>query len=407
MILTLFLAICLSTQQASAPRNTYFGSYVACPGDCDGDGRDDIAISSPPWDPIRRSFVYLISSRDLKLIRRLEGPSTYGSWGGEMHVLGDVDADSRSDFVLADVSHQNGRGTIELISGSTGRGIYRIDGTHERSFLGAHCASFRDIDGDGIRDYGLSRRGPDLAAHLVLASGKTGKVMTERAMPPWTAFCSTSLAIVASSEGPRVAVGSMLFRRPEPGSVTILSSAGSVLILAPIGRESFARAITAVDDVDDDGIEDFLVSGGEGKACYYVILSSGSHQILRTGVSQFDDEDDFAWSVARLSRRPDAGALVAVGCPNQWGRFMTRGRVLVQSVSTGKTLWAIVGRDMAFLGMSLAEVGDVDGDGVRDIMVGGGSPTNMPPFSEGYAALVSGRNGKLIKEFSEAEFQAR
>jgi hypothetical protein len=84
---------------------------------------------------------------------------------------------------------------------------------------------------------------------------------------------------------------------------------------------------------------------------------------------------------------------VALGLPVQSYEAENLGRVLVISGRTGKTIREFVGEDDGNLGMSVADAGDVDGDGVGDLAAG---EPNPPAPNLARVHVWSGATGEAI-----------
>jgi hypothetical protein len=102
----------------------------------------------------------------------------------------------------------------------------------------------------------------------------------------------------------------------------------------------------------------------------------------------------FGASVAGLGDvSGDGFADVAVGAPHADPNGPSSGLVRVFSGRDGSELWRLEGdSDSDWFGFSIDAAGDVDGDGIGDLVIG--SPLGTPP--EGSATVVSGRDGATI-----------
>jgi hypothetical protein len=90
--------------------------------------------------------------------------------------------------------------------------------------------------------------------------------------------------------------------------------------------------------------------------------------------------------------------------------FVIPGRVWLISGKTGKLIWVVDGATKGDgFGCSLAAAGDVDGDGVPDVIVGAVAKTDdessmINPVTVGlsYARVLSGKDGHVVHEFRSA-----
>ncbi|MFP2926684.1 FG-GAP-like repeat-containing protein [Pyxidicoccus sp. 3LG] len=76
------------------------------------------------------------------------------------------------------------------------------------------------------------------------------------------------------------------------------------------------------------------------------------------------------------------------------------GRAYVYSGRTGALLRTVTGRPFDRLGYSVASVGDVDGDRVPDHVISGPGQPSQAPTHPGRAMLYSGRDGSVLREWS-------
>lgn len=150
-------------------------------------------------------------------------------------------------------------------------------------------------------------------------------------------------------------------------------------------------------DVDDDGVRDFAVGSTHyfGERGYIRIYSGVTRGLIRT-----------IWGTVPLSRFGNTLAQaedldgdrvkdLLVGAP-----YASKGRVYAYSAASGALLWD-VGPGLAGdrLGLSLAGFGDYDGDGIDDVLAGA-------PEAGGQAGKVyvlSGLDGATLDSFVGAE----
>src|SRR5262249_46468525 len=101
--------------------------------------------------------------------------------------------------------------------------------------------------------------------------------------------------------------------------------------------------------------------------------------------------ESFGWAVSELADIDDDGVTdLIVGAPFASDVAPNGGRAYVYSGRTGQLLYKFQGGDREQMGFSIADAGDVDRDGVHDILVG------APALGPGHVYIFSGRNGALI-----------
>jgi hypothetical protein len=155
---------------------------------------------------------------------------------------------------------------------------------------------------------------------------------------------------------------------------------------------AYGWAVAGVGDVDGDGRDDVAVgSPGElGQGAIY--LYSGKTGLLLRRVEGFPEPGTFGSAIAGAGDVDgDGGAEVAIGAPNGGGP----GRVYVYSYASDQMIRILIPlkNSTAGFGTSLANAGDVDGDGRDDLLVG--SPLGTKPVAE----LYSGATGFPLRTY--------
>src|SRR5262245_15844627 len=157
------------------------------------------------------------------------------------------------------------------------------------------------------------------------------------------------------------------------------------------------NSVAAAGDVDGDGVPDVIVGApsafdGFGRARVY---SGATGATLRTFASSVQN-DQFGFSVAGVGDLDGDGiGDVIVGIlQSSAGGVTAAGRATVFSGATGLPLWSRDGtQPFDFLGSAVARVGDLDGDGVEDPAVGVIYGDNGPAFDAGRVEVLSGATG--------------
>jgi hypothetical protein len=273
-------------------------------GDVDGDGVRELVVDQ---DEVR---IHSGASGALLL-------TVPGLLASDVADAGDVNADGVPDFVVGTAKPASFDGRVEVRSGSDGALVFGVDGLSPDGWLGITVAGLGDVDGDGY---------DDVAAGAPFALSNQGQVLV--------------------LGGPD---GHVLHDFHGPG-----------------GGAQFGRDITAIDDVDLDGVRDLAVtlvgatipltrvavwSGSTGAPLSLATESQAvtglnSSVIASAGDFDGDGRGDVAWWINPVS--PQGG-----------------GKVSVRSGLTGLELagWPITGT------VQLASVtgGDMNGDGSSDV----------------------------------------
>ncbi len=278
------------------------------------------------------------------------GTSIEGHLGHGLAALDDVDGDQVPDFAAA----APGRSVI-VFSGVDGHVIRSHTAPSLHSLFGQSLAS-ADVDGDGLRD---------------LLVGAPGLLLVPFGFGGFT-YASTPGQVYAYSG----ADGELLQVHDEPDGIDF----------------EFGWAVSGIRDVDGDDHDDILVGA---PANYFTINQAPGKAYLlsgRTGqlLQEWSGElvgDEFGCAVASLGDVDgDTISDVAIGARQG-------GYVGVYSGLTGARIAGFADPALP-IGESVAGVGDVDADGVPDLLAGTGALAG-----EGVARVVSGATGKPLQEF--------
>src|SRR5229473_1515011 len=301
------------------------------------------------------------------VVFRLEGPEVGALFGTAVVGIGDVDGDGLPDIAVgAPQTLGPGGGYLDgrvfVYSGATSNLLYELNPLRHRGFFGARLASAGDLDGDGV---------PDLIVGAPATSSDD--------------FYGVGSALVFSG-----ATGELLFAfLGEEGGTYMGSAVASVGDLdGSASGDYLGRAIAGMGDLDGDGVPDLLLGapnaspGGRAEAGLVQVRSGATGEILR----QLDGAEASAYfgqAVANVGDLDGDGVDdFAVAAPSASPSGMQdAGSVFVYSGASGQLLYRWDGPEsFGAFGSAVAGGGDVDGDGVPDVIVGapGSSPGGVP-----------------------------
>jgi hypothetical protein len=315
--------------------------------------------------------------------------------------IDDVNGDGVPDHVVGvpgkELALHADAGTVEVRSGADGSVIRSHLGLGTGNAHGISLARIADLDGDGVAEYAAGGR-PDLSGTVpqnlpvLVRSGATGAViLTLQAGAPTDDFGATvaDAGDVDGDGATDIAVGAPRFglgTQPQPqGQVHLFSGATGMVLRTYTGatRMSLGTAIASAGDVDGDGIPDLAIGGPTATVN---VLSEGVVRIYRgSDGSVLRERFGSTQSAAYGSSLANLGDIdgdglddLAVGAPANIGYPQQQGIVQVLSGATGSVIrgFAAGGLDDHF-GLALASVGDWDGDGAADLAIG--SPRGRLP----------------------------
>lgn len=248
----------------------------------------------------------------------------------------------------------------QIVGGQWDR-LWRYDGSFSGDELGQSVACAGDVDGDGVSD-------------LILGAAGTWDYVN----------------------GPGFTVG----------SAQVFSGATGVQIwqFSGAGIENLGYSVAGAGDVDGDGVPDAVVGAPAASRPLYSNIGYARVYSGATGavIWQFDGSYSSGlcgWSVSGAGDVDQDGfADLVVGEPRARPTYFGDiGSAYVYSGATGNMIWRFDGQgNLAWLGYSVAGVGDVDADGIPDLITGAPSSRVNNDPEVGSAYVYSGRTGSLI-----------
>jgi hypothetical protein len=309
------------------------GYAIAACGDVDGDGCDDLVVGAP-WDDDlgADAGTARILGRGGRVLLTLRGANAGEHFGTAVAGVGDVDRDGWPD-VLVGAPHASPRGAnsgqARVCSGRDGRVLHALDGDAAGDECGYAVGAAGDVDGDGHADF-------IVGSHLADAP------------------------------------------RPDTGIARVYSGRDGRVLHDLRGAQEgdhFGAWVGEVGDVDRDGRADFMVTAPWADVGF---LKSGSAYVYsgRTGVQLHalhgsGGGHEFGTTFAKCGDVDgDQHADLLIGEPEHKRFGDDSGAVNLFSGRTGSLLVTLYGSaPYEYFGLAVG-AGDVDADGVPDVIVG-------------------------------------
>ena len=409
----------------------YAGRMVADAGDVDGDGLDDVLVGAPYNGSSRQGAAYLFLAKNLGSESTLdlrdadykfEGIEVNDYAGMSMSSAGDVDGDGLADILIGTYD----AGAFLVLGKSLGSentlsladADFRFEGEESIDRPGFKLDGAGDVDGDGLGDVLISSPGNGEggsgagAVYLVLGASLSTpgafsladadyKFMGEVELgnAGWSvAFAGDvdgdSLSDVLVGSNTEIGTVHLFLSSSLPSGGTLPLSSADYLFESEFAADRLGWSVDAAGDMDGDGLGD-LVFGAysndeliDGGGAIYVVLGGSLGGVSTIGMADADYKflGKQKWiytghSVAGAGDLDSDGLDdLLIGVPEDHGGGEDSGAVhvllgsvltqassnLLQDVSA-----KLVGESSsARLGIAVCSAGDVDGDGVPDVLMG-------------------------------------
>ncbi|KAA3608619.1 MAG: hypothetical protein DWQ01_10970 [Planctomycetota bacterium] len=276
--------------------------------------------------------------------------------------------------------------------------------------FGASVSRAGDVNGDGVEDFIVGaarndRNGVD-AGNARVYCGFSGRILMNLfgGMPGDEFGWSVSHAGDVNGDGYGDVIVGALQRNTGNGYATVFSGEDGKPMMTFVGSfpADHAAVVGAAGDVNGDGYDDLLVgaylsdSGGVDSGELRIYSGVDGAQLLHIVGDAAGDQ--FGRSVAGIGDVDgDGHGDFVVGADRNSGQAPLAGLARVYSGRTGTPLFTFEGQASGDrFGGSVGAAGDPDQDGIPDLIVGA---TQFDSGGTGFAQVLSGRTGNIVYEF--------
>ncbi len=351
------------------------GCAVTAGSDLNGDGVPDVAYGAP-YDyrvgAANAGMVVVRSGPNGTVVRTHAGATNLDAFGTSVALVGDIDGDGRSDLAVGapqcSASLDAGdAGYVDVYSGATGVQRHHWVGAALGDLFGYRVLGIGDLNGDGTGDVLVGAPG---GGYIVVRSGATGAVLMQVIGPTANSSFGWSLAwgdvtgdgvaeIVVGSPGDLAALGGGV------GRVFVIDTTTSAIAQTYQGPTGFGFSVAVVggrlvvgSPLDNNRIGRVVAYSPTGGS----VTSAGTRI-----------KDYYGTALCAGDCDGDGTDEVIVGAPQVGFGGTPSGRGYVEARSIGSL--ALVGRAVGnyareAFGASVATVGDIDSDGIKEFVIG-------------------------------------
>lgn len=365
--------------------------------------------------PVLAAFLASALTADAQEYLRVTGNEDFDGFGMSLAVLDDLNGDGIAEFAVGayctDRMGNNNGGSVTAFDGKTGQMRWMTNGDSEDERLG-HCMDrLGDINGDGVCDLVVGayrdRLGGLKSGSVHVLDGFSGVRLYTVIENEDGAEFGKSVAVISDVDGDGHkdwVAGAWLSNNNGnlSGKVSLHSGIDGKKLRSWAGPATslYGQCVARIGDITGDGKDEFAISGpravDSGKRVGLVDVIDGANGD-RLARFQGTSTSNFGWWVAGpgdLDR--DGVPDILIGAPDDDRGETNAGSITTISGRTQDVIYEVLGTsEREGLGWFVGPAGDVDGDGRPEFLVG--SPRHEARGVEtGAMRLFRGRDGEPL-----------
>jgi hypothetical protein len=419
------------------------GWSVASAGDVNGDGYDDVVAGATGYyNGLGAALVYLGSPTGPGVIPDaildenlgLPGGGGVANFGRSVAAAGDVNGDGYGDVIVGGFGGFNSVGGKAYVflgsaSGVADTPVWTATPSQIQTDFAFSVAGAGDINGDGYADVIVGEQkldvlgaGPDAGAAYVYYGSPSGPSPT----PSWSRTGPSQSdqfgsSVASAGDVNRDGYSDVIIGASHPGNIGkayVFLGSPFGLAFSPLWTASgsvgaeFGESVACAGDINGDGYSDVVVgapkdsvvSSLRGRLFVYLGSPTGPSATFDTAIDGGATSDQFAFSVAGVGDVNGDG-LDDVVTGNQPATGLGNKAYLylgsASGLATAPAWTRLSPQDFSFYAKSVSGAGDVNGDGFADVLIGAPDFRN-PDNAEGLVMLhygngVRGRDRSVLQ----------
>lgn len=385
----------------------YFGGAVAAAGDVNKDGTPDVLVGAPWQDPGGREdagSVYVYSGKNGALLRQLDGAHAGDHYGYSVAGAGDVNGDGYADILVGARDEWLGAinrvGAAYVYSGKDGALLWQKHGVNEGDLYGWAVAGLGDVNKDGFADVAVTAPymdpggRPDAGSVFVLSGVDGSQLFRFDGEDTFNPSDNLGISVAAAMDVNKDTYPDIIVGVPHWDPRNEYNAGGAWLFSGKDGTvlkkwegvhylDYTGWSVAGVGDVNGDGFPDLAVGAtvlhaGDPNKFYswktyggfYIFSGADYSQLLRVvAPEEYTYLGNTASWVGDVNR--DGKADVLIGAPNSNPGGVYNGGTAYVYSGTGQVLQRYDGVNRGDLvGWAVAGLGDINADGLGDLVVG-------------------------------------